>query len=92
MISVIVGNYRKLEHEPTYVERASSEITYVYNSAFKTLNQCFEQGVWDAQTDLTWEPNADFVVENVFTDQVDCPMGGSGTGLVGNAKYWKSGH
>ena len=75
----------------TCVERAPSEITYVYNSAFKTLNQCFEQEVWDAQTDLTWEPNADFVVENVVTDQVDCPMGGPGTGLVRNARNWKNG-
>ncbi len=36
--AVIVTNQQELECESTYVERASSEITYVYKSAFKTLN------------------------------------------------------
>ncbi len=68
------GQYHLMGTYDTCVDQTPSEITYVFNSAFHYFmapNQYFEQEIWDAQTGLTWEPKAGFVVENADYDQVD---------------------
>ncbi len=68
------GQYHLMGTFDTCVEQTPSEITYVFNSAFHYFmapDQYFEQEIWDAQTGLTREPKAEFVIDNADYDQVD---------------------